>query len=175
MSNRVKPYQGESSTRLQDLINEKNNTDYLEKREFTFGEINEIEHPFFNTEVYLKSKRPDLYVSSTVRYQRLPLTVINELPSSELKPVAVPYFPITTHVLIEDINESLGLNLVKEEVVDLSYPTYAKQLPLRINESSYAWLPSLIYFNVLTESMVLTENEEPLLLETGFFFEVEAA
>lgn len=172
----IKPYEGLSRDRLTNLINSDNNTSLVEGVDFTYSTLTIQSGPNGrNTAVNVIPVDDTTFQPSTVRFYRLNISVLSLLPEGEINLVDVPDLPFTTHDILANINLSLGLNLVEEEVENITYDEVRSEYPLTIVQGSFAWLPSTYYFKVRSESMLLAENDEPLLLENGFPFELESA
>lgn len=148
MTNLVQPYLGLSPQRLTDLVNQDNNSNYQLGVDFTFSPpLAYSDAAGRNTKLWMYPKDPTKYSPTLVHYWRLPLTVLNNLPTGSLLPVTVPNVPFTTLQVLDAINAALGLNLTPDEVVNQTYTTVQDSYPLQINEAvSFAWINSDFQF-----------------------------
>lgn len=150
MTNLLQPYLGLSPQRLTDLINHDNGTSYQLGVDFRFS----APQPYSdaagrNTKLWLEPLDPLKYSPTQVHYWRLPLTVLNSLPTGSLLPVTVPKAPFTTLQILDAINAALGLNLTADEIVNQTYTQDLDQYPLVINDAvSFAWINSDFQFKV---------------------------
>lgn len=151
MDTRITPYAGTSCDRLTEIINNCNpGPDIMEGVDFEYTEFEPIDdNPDYNASILLKSLRKDRS-SARAYFNRLDLSVLDELPVEMLHSVTMPEFPTYTHLVLDKINEALGLNLTKEEVLNERYIVAQKKLPLRIagHAASYAWVGEY-YFSII--------------------------
>lgn len=149
MTNREKPYSGSSRQRLTDLINAVNGESLIEGIDFEYGVMRVgSNQPGSNTRVVLQSKREDR-VDTEVHYTRLGIDVLAHLPPEFIREVVIDELPFSIHKKLDEINESLGLNLVATEVEDIHFQDERDEYPLRIAPNqSLAWRGSEFNFKV---------------------------
>lgn len=142
----IKPYSGSSDTRLENLINANNAEQVFQGVDYTFDipGVNTTSEPG-NTAVVLKPIETDKYRNTTITYDRLPLSVLSDLPSGEITPVQVSALPFSIHDILTDINSALGLDLSTEEVEDKIYTEKQDTYVLSVKQS-LAWLDSSFAF-----------------------------
>ena len=156
MSERIRPYGGSSSDRLTKLINRANNANLVEGIDFEYGEPVAASAVGTNTKVALYAKREG-FRNHILHYRRLDIGALALLPQSEVEAVFVESWPVNIHSELEKINESLGLDLTPEEVVDLTYyDSGQEKIPLKISDKSLAWLPGEYLFEIRRAVMPLT-------------------
>lgn len=143
---RPKPYGGTSLERLVALLNNVNGTAYLSGHDFTLSPPEYYTDPSGsntrNTKitVYPDRSTNERLQDQEVHYWRLPISVIGNLPRTALRAVFIDKIPFTTHEMLDRINESLGINLVPEEVSDDVHSLQQTHYTLNINEAvSLAW------------------------------------
>ncbi|MFL9998856.1 DUF7941 domain-family protein [Paraburkholderia sediminicola] len=146
------PYIGKSADRLVALINADNNTALQAGQEFEFGQPEEdAKAPDGrNTKVTL-IPMPDslLYDRQDVYYWRLDISALERLPLGSTRAIEAPPVPFSTHDVLPQLNDALGLELVPAEVEDITYTTIDDAYPLTIAPSSYAWVVSTYMFKVI--------------------------
>jgi hypothetical protein len=110
-----------------------------------------------------------------VRYTRLSISVLANLPEGSLAVVQIPQIPFSIHSILDRINTALGLNLDPSEVVDVTYTQGQRTYPLTINSTSVAWVVSS--YNFLTDQGLFIDQQSgsPMLMQSGEPFELEAA
>lgn len=171
----IKPYEGLSNDRLTDLINSENNTSLVEGVDFTYGPVTVSAGPQGrNTSIILTPPEESGFSETTIRYIRLPLTIMGLLPEGEVDYVDIENIPFTIHEILPKINASLGLSLTTSEVVNSTQTQAALQYPLTIVAGSFAWLPSTYNFKVRLPGTILEEDGDPLLTQHGLPFELES-
>ena len=143
-----KPYLGISRNRLTDLINEVNGKGRVEGVDFTYGTARPATGPNNeNTAITLTPVPGTHYVGPVdVYYNRLPISVLADLPAGSTRKAVLNQFPMWIRNNIAEINEALGLDLDPSEVVNAVYYTPQASYPLTINSTSLAWLPSTYNF-----------------------------
>lgn len=172
----TKPYSGTSKDRLVALINSDNGTNLQEGVDFVFGPVTSHSGKNGrNTRIKIIPIDTETYSERSVDYKRLSINVINNLPPGFIERVEINTLPFTTHSILEDINEALGLDLTEDEVVDELHETSSFEYPLKIRSTSLAWLASTYMFKVTIDGVLLQENGDPLLMENGFAFELESS
>lgn len=156
MSERMKPYSGSSSDRLTRLINESNSTSLVEGIDFEYGvPVAEIAVRT-NTRVAMRVLHDD-YRDHMLHYRRLDISALSLLPKSEVSAVYIEDWPVSIHRELSKINESLGINLKPEEVVEaLHYDSGQDKLPLTISNKSLAWQPGEFLFEIQRAEILLT-------------------
>jgi hypothetical protein len=160
-----KPYLGTSQDRLTALINAANGTNLVEGVDFTFGLPQATTGPRGeNTKVVLTPCAGTLYKGPvTVYYNRLPITVLNDLPVGFVKPVLIDTFPFCMQNALGAIDDALGLVLLPEEVVNICYQTPQDHYPLTITDKSLAWLPGTLTFFAVSSAFLNLETLPSLL------------
>jgi hypothetical protein len=140
------PYIGLSAERVLELANTKNSKSYQLGVDFNWGTVESAVAPGGrNSRVRLLSLLPD-YQSDWLYFRRLSPTDIDKQPEGDIQLVEMPDLPTSTHAILPLLNEALGLNLVPEEVEDLTYTDIQETYPLTIKEGSYAWTPGTYQF-----------------------------
>lgn len=143
------PYAGLSPERLTALINQDNNSRLRLGVDFTFGIPGPYSDTFGrNTQVSLTPAPGTPYPApETAKYTRLPLTVLDALPEGWVQPVAIDTLPFKLSMLLDQINQALGLNLTSGEIVDVTYDSLQLTYRLPINEGvSLGWVDSEFEF-----------------------------
>lgn len=149
MPDTQEPYKGTSEVRLVDLINEANGTELKLTDDFTFGAISDYtDAQGRNTKIVLKANASTSFADDVVFYNRLPITVLTNLPDIDERIVRIESLPTSVHELLDDINETLGLDLTTDEVLNTTITEKESTYPLTIVDGSVAWLPSTYNFNV---------------------------
>lgn len=174
----LRPYGGSSLARLAAMINGDNKTNLVPGVDYALGPP----HPFTdqlgrNTQVaFTPLIDTDIKVPQVVKYWRLDLSVLGDLPPGYVKTVDIEAVPFSIHEILPRINDALGIDLIPEEVVDAHYTFQQAAYPLVIKtEASLAWtgvfafnarftgplipLPDVIPNNVLSG---LIWNEQPV-------------
>lgn len=148
---RIKPYLGTSNERLGNLIRRAQQPVMSSQVSFTYGtplHVEGGEEGRTEVEVVAKyNRRTD--APTMVTYNRLSIDALNRLPAGELVPFDPMSFPTTTHGILPQINEAMGLSLVPDEVVDAPIPVIPPNgINLTITNQSLAWIPDdyLIYY-----------------------------
>lgn len=140
---RLKPYAGLSKTRLVDLLNSVNGSSKILGTDFNIsGPLASTEFPGRNTKVSVTVLKDTKYVTpQDVFYTRLNLSVLGKLPKGFVKPVFIPNLPFTIHELLPEINEALGIDLITNEVSNVTYNTKMSTYRITIRETiSHAWV-----------------------------------
>lgn len=173
---RVKPYSGVSSTRLVNLINQNNLSNLNLGVDYTLGTPVPAAGPNGrNTSIVFAPTNFQVYQPQSIRYKRLSLAVLSNLPVDEILPVAITQVPFTIVGILPAINEALGLDLQASEVYNEQFttvlPTY--RLKIRDNNASLAWVDSEFYFTANHQRAQLLEDGTPRLLEDGSILMLE--
>lgn len=139
---RYTPYKGTSAERLIQMINLDNGKNYQLGVDVHFGPpIHHIDQDGRNTRVTVTPAAQSNYLTpEDVYYWRLSLTVLDELPPGHVRKVVVPGFPFSTHSILDQINDALGLDLSPEEVANYTYESEQALYRLDIMSNvSLAW------------------------------------
>lgn len=172
----IKPYDGLSGDRLTDLINLDNSSSLVQGVDFTYGPVTVINgNNGRNTAIDVLPTDTESHSESTVKYIRLPISIMGLLPVGEVDSVDVDALPVTTHDLLPRINAALGLSLTEDEVQNIEYTQVLATYPLTIVDGNIAWLPSTYNFKVNLPGTMLDEDGNSLLTEAGYPFELESA
>lgn len=150
IAERVKPYKGQSLARLIKLIKDAQPFPFPQTATIELGVpttgagegITEIDA----TAVISQDKRQP---TVGLTYIRLSLDVLKNLPEGEILSFDDVVFPTSTHKILDVINHRLGLDLLATEVEDTDLPTRPSEMPVRILEGNYAWIPGLYHFPML--------------------------
>lgn len=173
---RVKPYSGTSAARLATIINQSNLSNFNLGVDYTLGTpVPSVGANGRNTSLVFTPTNFQVYQPQTIRYTRLSLAVLGNLPSEEILPVTITQVPFTIVGILPAINEALGLNLQASEVYNEQFttvlPTY--RLKIRDNNASLAWVDSEFYFTANHQRAQLLEDGTPRLLEDGSILMLE--
>lgn len=166
----LEPYKGLSQTRLVDLINTHNESELIVPSDFTFGKIVTIYTPQYNTRVRIKPQDTGTYVEQDVFYNRLDISVLNNLPPGTIKHVAITQLPFTIHGILPAINTALGLNLTTAEVFDAEYTEQKPKYTLQVRSNQLAWMPSSFEFTADFSFIYVgrtMEDGSPRVMEDG--------
>lgn len=145
----VKPYEGADFNRLSDKLNELNSTNHQYFDDYTFGTpILDNSIPGYNTQVDIHPQDKFKYNTQTLKYNRLSLSILNNLPEGWITPVRLTKIPFTIHEMLSVINFHLGLTLQASEVENTTYTSEQSEYTLRISSStsSLAWTKSSYSF-----------------------------
>jgi hypothetical protein len=146
----LKPYGGDSVSRLTELINKDNEKpgreDIVFGEDFTLG----LPKPFSgkfgeNTQIILFPEPSAEFYEDPIPidYFRLPLTALDRLPAGMVTSVPIAQLPFSIHDILPLINECLGIDLLADEVENTTYTTVLPRYPLRIiQDVSVAWIES---------------------------------
>lgn len=147
----MKPYGGTSRDRLVEMINKDNSENFVYGTDFTFGSFSAASGTGGrNTKIRVIPTDSEKYGQQDIEYYRLPLAVLNYLPEGYIKPVKIDALPFTIHSVLDRINESLGLDLTPEEVLNQEFriPQDKYTLKIATNNSSMAWTFSSYDFKI---------------------------
>lgn len=147
---RIKPYRGLSHKRLAALVRRSQHPNVPVEVVLSFSPVTEdtsVEN--YNSSVVVSaSDHNGKLTDKEVLYRRLNLEKLKELPAGELVPYADIQFPTTTHTIIEIINQALGINLSKQEIVDEPIESLpVNGLTVKVQPGSYAWLEGEHFFH----------------------------
>ncbi len=164
-------YQGRSDQRLLDLANTTNSTSYALGVDLNFGTIGQIDEDGFNTRVRVNPIK-SIYSPQWLRLRRLSLAIMQPL-ADVMEPIEV-FGPVTSHDLLDQVNQELQLDLTTEEVELTTFDTASDSLAFNIAGpiASFAWLQSGINIKVKlseedTTGYRLMEDGSPRLMEDG--------
>ncbi|BDD79845.1 hypothetical protein [Burkholderia phage FLC9] len=147
-----KPYGGLSNDRLTALINEKNpDTPVQEGVDFMYGLPRDYtDDQGRNSVVSIAPVSGTHYTQAEdIHYTRLPLSVLGLLPVGFVKQVVIDSLPFSIHGSLAAINAALGLDLVPEEVEDVTYSEEQDTYVLHaLGDISLAWTDSTYEFQV---------------------------
>lgn len=145
-----RPYGGTSVARLTASVNRANNKNLKYGIDFTFGVPQAFVGEARNAKIdVIPLKNLDKVKTATVYYTRLPIDVLNSLPSSLTTSVDIYSLPFSIHEILPRINVALGLDLVPGEVENTVYEDEADSYTLTIKEGCLAWTPSSVDFNAV--------------------------
>ena len=154
---RIKPYGGNSVTRLSNLIKCANPKLNRPDVSFEFG-TPVAATGWLNTTLFARPiVSSNLHISTTVtptpalfeeiQYRRLSLSVLRMLPICAIHPVEGITLPFSIHDVLPEINKALGLNLLPEEVVNHRYENAMLTYKLEIaDDTNLAWVKSEFMF-----------------------------
>ncbi len=176
----IYPYAGKSAERLLAMVNADGGTNYALETDLTFGAVTAFtDSQGRNTRaVVIPTDSATFPRNEYVRYVRLPLSVIDQVPGNVYPTVQIDALPFTTHSILEKINAALGLDLEPDEVINEEHRSIAATYPLKIKVgASLAWLPSVYHFkaNVGLADLLLMEDDTPMLMEDGTPMLLESA
>lgn len=158
------PYKGTSVARLVALMNETNGTNYQIGIDFEISDLANTTGAGFRNSQFRVTPTSSEYEEQTMRFRRLSLSVLNEVPQNTIRPVVIPQVPFTIHEILPEINDALGLDLTPEEVLNTEYTETQGYYRLQIAGpfASLAWLESGYTFVAVHEEL------EHRFLETGW-------
>lgn len=148
---RVKPYKGESLARLIKLITDAQPFPLPQQVKLELG-IPEAEgdEGVTGVDAIAVISQDNTQPAVRLQYIRLSLDVLKNLPEGEILSFNDVVFPTSTHKILDIINDRLGLDLLATEVEDIDLPTRPDEMPVRILEGNYAWIPGLHHFPLLS-------------------------
>lgn len=168
---RVKPYKGQSLARLIELIENAQPIPLPQQATLELG-IPTAEDAAGTTGVdaVVIIPQDDRLPAVKLTYIRLSLDVLKDLPAGELLDFDDVVYPTSTHKILDIINDRLGLDLLAEEVEDIDLPTAPLEMPVKILEGNYAWIPGLYYFPLLNlpNGVRTTMDNNVRVTQTGF-------
>lgn len=147
---RIKPYRGLSHKRLAALVRLSQHPKVPVEVVLSFGPVTEdVSVANYNSKVLVTATDHNgKLTDKEVLYRRLNLEKLKDLPAGELVPYADIQFPTTTHTIIEIINQALGINLSKEEIVDEPIESIpVNGLTVKVKPGSYAWFEGEHFFH----------------------------
>lgn len=157
---RVKPYGGNSASRLANLIKSANPKLNRPDVSFEFGMPVAVQG-WLNTTLFIRpiinsslskcsNVDPPPALFEEIKYRRLSLDVLKMLPECELLPVDDITLPFSIHEILPQINSALGLDLTPEEVVNHRYENAALTYKLEIvNDANLCWVRSHYMFETI--------------------------
>jgi hypothetical protein len=149
------------------MINTDNQKQFVVGVDFAFGSPQSYsDAEGRNTAVTVQPLEGDAVAfPETVYYERLNISILNNLPDGIIKEVVLPVVPFTLSSVIDRINTALGLNLTTDEIVDKTITTVEDSYTLTINEAtSLGWLGSITLYPrwpgdpIPLKEVVLTRN-----------------
>lgn len=165
------PYKGESVARLVALMNETNGTNYAIDTDFTISTLGPTTGSDFRNSQFLVTPTSSEFEEQTLRFRRLSLSILNEVPQDTIRPVTIPQVPFSIHEILPEINDALGLDLTPDEVLDTEYTEFLGYYRLQIAgpRASFAWLESGYTFIASHEGVEQRYLEDgwPRFLEDG--------
>lgn len=169
---RLTPYAGTSHVRLADLINTSQVIPLPPSVEFEFDNVRAVTSERYG-ETLVRVK-PTLYGKPApiqdLRYLRLSLDVIWELPEGSILPIEDVVYPTTLHELLPLINDKLGLDLIKQEVLDYAITERPNILTLNIVDQCLAWMPgpyNIPVINNLPNGIRITQERAIRTVDTN--------
>lgn len=155
---RIKPYGGTSLARLSELIRVSQQPILPENVKYSFSDLmGGMDHSEGDTVVTVVASigtRVDDPV--VVHYRRLDIGILAQLPDGFVLPVPVVEVPFTTHAILPQINEALGLELTTDEVLNETFTEQLETYPLTISgNKSFSWVDSTYNFTMGTPDIDL--------------------
>lgn len=144
------PYKGRSLDRLVALINQDNETAFKLGVDFDLGPPIAFNGPGGRNTRARLTPRPGsvLYTPQDLAYWRLGIDALSRLPEGSVDTVPLTAMPFTTHEILPLLNAALGVDLLPEEVEDITYTTVQSSYPLTIRAGSHGWKESTYWFHV---------------------------
>lgn len=140
---RLTPYDGTSHSRLSDLIKKSQEKPLPAEVEFEFSDVRSVTSERHGET--LVAVKPSLYgkpaPKQDLRYLRLPLDVIWELPEGSVLPIEDIVYPSTLFDVLPIINQQLGLELTEAELTNYDITERPIMLTLNIKDNCLAWIP----------------------------------
>lgn len=115
--------------------------------DYNLGEASAIVTTSFRNTGVKFTPTNEEFREQTLRYRRFGLEILRQF-EDDMEDVVIPRLPCTTHEILDEINEKLGLALLPEEVENITYTTFSTRYPLRIAtaRSSLGWTKSAYSF-----------------------------
>lgn len=151
----IKPYAGNSRSRLIEMVNHDNPDKVIVLgTDFSIGQpLPHSGNASRNTKVLLSPLPGTRWKGpQDVSYVRLNIDVLSRLPEGFISEVPYQRMPFSIHGILPKINEALGLDLTTDEVEDNTFTEVQDSYPLVIKDGvSYAWVSSAYHFKISTE------------------------
>ncbi len=169
---RLTPYIGKSHDRLSDLIKNSQAKPLPSAVLFEFKDATAVvSDQIGETKITVT---PELYgkkaPAQELKYLRLSLDVLWELPAGSTLPIENIVWPTSLHELLPVVNECLGLTLETSEVADYPITEKPANLALTFDENNLAWIPGTYFVPVdftLPEGVRIVETQGMRIVETG--------
>jgi hypothetical protein len=149
-----KPYLGLNRDKLTAFINSSNGLNLKEDVDFVYGKPYPVNNRAgVNTVTTLiPTLGSSLSQPLKVYYNRLPISVINNVFYDEIEPIMVPSVPFRIHSLLNEFNATFGTDLLPVDVVNVQCLPAQGTYTLTIDgDESLIWLPSTLVFKAITE------------------------